>query len=145
MEDEEQEGGGQGDDNPPVADQPILGTGVVEQEGSQPTTHQQTHEEEMAAKRAQYPPPEGPPPSIPTSLTCPPNMNPTAVGILRGTMLAVSTWLLSGGAVIPHSSHFLPLCNALLLFLQATRRTPEYAPGPEGHPKCLQELVHCSR
>ena len=49
-------------------------------------------------KRAKYPPPDEPPPGLPRTLTCPLNMTPTVVGILRGTILNVSTHrLLSGG------------------------------------------------
>ena len=37
-----------------------------------------------------YPPPDNPPPGLPQALTAPHAMNPTAVGLLCGTILMVS-------------------------------------------------------
>ena len=61
----------------------ILGTPTVEPAGArgQPAID----------KRAQWPPPASPPPVLPRHLTCPSNMSPTMVGLLRSTIVTVST------------------------------------------------------
>ena len=42
-------------------------------------------------KRAKWPPPASHPPVLPRHLTCPSNMSPTMVGLLRSTIVTVST------------------------------------------------------
>ena len=58
--------------------QPVLGMAVIEMEPP-------------VDKRAQWPPPHAPPPVVPKHLTCPENMTPTAVGLLRSTIVTVRT------------------------------------------------------
>ena len=61
----------------------VLGTAIVEppEVGGQPPVD----------KHLQWPPPASPPPVLPRHLTCPANMSPTAVGLLRSTIVTVST------------------------------------------------------
>ena len=60
-------------------------------------TLQEALEETKREKQAKYPPPPSMPPRVPASLTCPSNMNPTAVGILHGTILVVRVITDCGG------------------------------------------------
>ena len=64
----------------------VISTVQIPEESSEPTPA-----EWHAAKREKYQAPTQPPPGLPWALTAPRDMNPVAVGLLRDTILTVSS------------------------------------------------------
>ena len=67
-----------------------------------------------ADKRLQWPPPASPPPVLPRHLTCPANMSPTAVGLLRSTIVTVSTLIsIPEGCELLDFLYYVPMRSSL--------------------------------